>query len=330
MTLVLAGDVGGTKTRLALYEAGPGRLRGTAEREVASADYGSLAEIVGEFAGDVGTRCERACFGIAGPVRGRRATTTNLPWTIDADELEGELGIPRVRLVNDLEATAWGVGELAPDALLTLQPGREVAGGNRAVIAAGTGLGEAGMTWDGARYRPFATEGGHAGFAPGTDLEDALLRWLRTRHGHVSWERVLSGPGLVELYDFLLEDRGVEKPAALARAMAAGDPAAEIVRASRERACGVCPHVVELWVRLYGAEAGDLALKMMATGGLYVGGGIAPKILPELRSGGLLATFADKGRMRTLLEAMPVRIILDDRAALLGAARVAFLDGNGP
>jgi glucokinase len=328
--LVLAGDVGGTKTRLAQYEASEDELRPVAGHEFPSADYASLADIVREFLDIAGAHPDRACFGIAGPVRERHARTTNLPWTIDADALQRDAGIPRVRLLNDLEATAWGIDELAPETLLTLQEGRAAAGGNRAVIAAGTGLGEAGMTWDGTRYRPFATEGGHAGFSPGTDLEDALLRYLRERHGHVSWERVLSGPGLVNLFDFLLEDHGVERPAALARAMQAGDAAAEIVGAGRERGCEVCTHAVELFVRLYGREAGDLALKIMATGGLYVGGGIAPKIVPELRAGGFLAAFADKGRMRPLLEAMPVRVVLDDRAALLGAARGAFLDEGTP
>jgi glucokinase len=328
VTLVLAGDIGGTKTRLALYEAREEQLRAAADHEYPSADYGSLVDIARDFIGAAGAHPERACFGIAGPVRGRVARTTNLPWTIDADALEREAGIPRVLLFNDLEATAWGIGELAPDALLTLQEGREAARGNRAVIAAGTGLGEAGMTWDGTRYRPFATEGGHTGFSPGSDLEDALLRYLRRRHGHVSWERVLSGPGLVNIFDLLLEDHGVEQPAALARAMKAGDPAAEIVRSARQQGCEVCTHAVELFVRLYGSEAGDLALKIMSTGGLYVGGGIAPKILPELRSAGFLAAFADKGRMRSLLEAMPVRVILDDRAALLGAGRGAFLYGE--
>ena len=324
MTLVIGGDIGGTKTRLCLFEASGETLEMRAERTFQSIGYPALDDIVRDFLALTGARAELACFGIAGPVAGRTARTTNLAWRIDAGAIERAFGFRRVRLINDLEAIAWGIGDLGADDICELQPGAPGAVGNRAVIAAGTGLGEAGSYWDGRRHRPWATEGGHACFAPRDELEIELLRFLARRFPRVSWERVVSGRGLVNIYDFLLEHRGARSEPWLAEEMAAGDPAAAISQAARAGRNELCAEAVGLFVSLYGAEAGNLALKVLAKGGVYLGGGIAPKLLEELKKPAFLESFLAKGRMRPLLEAMPVRVILDDRAALAGTARAAL------
>lgn len=320
---VLAGDVGGTKTRLGLFETGPGRLRTLDEQTFANADFAGLGEIVTPFVARTGAPWAAACFGLAGPVTGRRVRLTNLPWVVDADEIVATTGISQVFLINDLEATAWGVGELAAGAQHTLNPGRPGVVGNGAVIAAGTGLGEAGMFWDGSAMQPFASEGGHTGFSPTDEISDRLLLFLRDRHETVSWERVLSGPGLADVYRFMLREAGREEPAWFVDAERLGDPTPAISRAGVTNACEVCASTLGLWARLYGEEAGNLALKLMATGGVWIGGGIAPKILPVLEGGAFLDGFLARGRMRSLMESMPVHVVLDDRAALLGAARCA-------
>jgi len=325
---ILAGDIGGTKTRLALFEQGAERPVAVVEHTYKSADYPSLEAVVAAFLAETGEAPDGAAFGLAGPVAGRVCRTTNLPWLVDADHLEQLTGIPRVHLLNDLEAFAWGIGALPEDALLTLHPGAPDAQGNRAVIAAGTGLGQAGMFWDGRNHHPFATEGGHTDFAPGNDLEFALLRFLAEEyHGHVSWERVVSGPGLRNLYRFLLRHRGAATPEWLQEEMAQGDPAAAIAKAATEERDETCVETMTLFVHLYGVEAGNLALKQMAKGGLYIGGGIAPKILPWLQQGLFLESLFHKGRMGPLLRTMPVRVILDDRAGLLGPA--VFMQARG-
>ncbi len=319
---ILAGDIGGTKTRLALYQVDGADLACLAEQTLPSGDHDSLAAIIRLFLERHKTASPvAACFGIPGPVRGDRASATNLPWEIDAGELAARFRIPRVHLLNDLEATAWGIAAVPAERIATLQPGAPDAGGNAAIIAAGTGLGEAGIYWDGQRPRPFASEGGHTDFAPGDALEMELLAFLRHDLEHVSWERLVSGPGLVAIHRFLRARAGTPIPAALERAMADGDPAAAISSAAGEDP--VCDRALTLFVGLYGAEAGNLALKQMATGGLYLGGGIAPRILPRLRRGPFLERFLAKGRMRPLLERVPVRVILDDRAALYGPALYA-------
>lgn len=318
--LVLAGDVGGTKTRIALFEAGPGRPRVVEERSFASDDFDGLEAIVLEFADGRELGCGAACFGIAGPVTGRRVRTTNLPWVVDAGELERAAGIPTVLLVNDLEATARGVLNVEEGCARILNHGSTDARGNGAVIAAGTGLGEAGLYWDGRELRPFGCEGGHASFSPTDEVSDRLLRFLRRTHATVSWERVVSGPGLADIYRFLLVEAGRQPPPWFVEAERSGDPAAAAAEAGLAGECEVCAAALELFARLYGEEAGNLALKLMATGGVWVGGGIAPKILPALEGGAFMAGFLAKGRMRPLLESMPVRVMLDDRSALLGAA----------
>jgi glucokinase len=314
---VLSGDIGGTKTRLAVISVIGNRLRTERERSFASRDYAEFAELLGDFLRDSETP-GRASFGIAGPVRGRVMHTTNLPWRIDADALQQRFAFEHCTLLNDLEATAYGLPAVADD-LLSLHSGVPDAG-NAAVIAAGTGLGEAGLFWDGQRYHPFATEGGHTSFSPSNELEAALLRHLQLRHGHVSWERIVSGPGLVALHEFLIQHRHALHPDWLQHEMEHGDAAAAIADAALSGRDELCAETLDWFVRLYGAEAGNLALKVMSRGGLYVGGGIAPKILPRLQQGAFLDAFFNKGRMRPVLEAMPVRVVLNDRAALYGAA----------
>ncbi|MEO8343309.1 MAG: glucokinase [Gallionella sp.] len=316
---ILSGDIGGTKTRLAIINAEGTRLHVEREQTYASREYAAFEELLGEFlqGSDIPAR---AAFGIAGPVQGRVVHTTNLPWRIDADALQNKFGCEHCTLLNDLEATALGLPALREKDLLTLHAGASNASGNAAIIAAGTGLGEAGLFWDGQRYQPFATEGGHASFSPSNDMEIALLQYLQRRHEHVSWERIVSGPGLINLHEFLCQCRGVPLPDWLQHEMQEGDAAAAIANAALTERDEVCVEALDWLVRLYGAEAGNLALKVMSRGGLFLGGGIAPKILSRLQKGTFVDNFFNKGRMRPLLEAMSVRVILNDRVALYGAA----------
>ncbi|ADE11219.1 glucokinase [Sideroxydans lithotrophicus] len=319
MTRVVAGDIGGTKTRLAIAEVADTHV--DVEREISypSSDFATFEALLTDFLTGMQTP-DFAAFGIAGPVHARAVRTTNLPWYIEADVLQQRFGFRVCTLLNDLEATACGLPALSAADLLTLQQGEPGALGNSAVIAAGTGLGEAGLFWDGQVHHPYATEGGHGSFSPQTELEIALLRHLQLRHAHVSWERVVSGMGLLDLHDFLRSYRKSAVPRWLAEEMQSGDAAAAISGAASAGTDDVCIETMNCFVRLYGAEAGNLALKTMSRGGMYVGGGIAPKILPLLQGGQFLEAFLNKGRMRHLLEAMPVRVILNDRAALYGPA----------
>ncbi len=323
MTAVLAGDVGGTHTRLALFETRTGRPALLREKVFPSREHAGFLELVESFLAGETTRPAAACFGVAGPVRHGRCQATNLPWVVDAAELAAALDIPHIALLNDLEAFAWAIDELPASSLAVLSPGDPSADGNAALIAAGTGLGEAGLAWDGRHRRPFATEGGHASFAPQGEVEIELLRHLARRHSHVSWERVVSGPGLASIHEFLCAHRRAPVPAWLAEEMAAGDPAAAISRAALGGRDEIAVDALDLFVRGLGAEAGNLALKTMATAGVYLGGGIPPKILLRLRAPDFLEAFRAKGRMRPVLEAMPVTVILDEGAGLLGAATYA-------
>lgn len=318
-TSILAGDIGGTKTRFAIVN-----VQGTAvsiQREVSypSANYAQFDDLLADFLSQ-GEMPRRVGLGIAGPIQGRLVNTTNLPWRIDADALQARFGFERCTLLNDLEATACGIPALGEADWLVLQAGSPQASGNAAVIAAGTGLGEAGLFWDGQQHRPFATEGGHTSFSPDTEIERALLVHLQAQFGHVSWERVVSGMGIVSLYQFFRAYRQIAEPHWLRDAMAQGDAAAAISQAGLAETDAICVETLRTFARLYGAEAGNLALKTMSRGGLYIGGGIAPKILPLLQSGLFMEGFLHKGRMRPLLEAMPVKVILNDRTALFGAA----------
>ena len=319
--MILAADVGGTSSRIGLFEVDGGRLRSVLEAVYASSGHGGLDEIVRAFLSAHRPRVDRAGFAVAGPVIGGRSEAPNLPWTVDARSLASAVGLPTVGLLNDLEANAYGILALEDRDFLVLNPGSPDAVGNQAVISAGTGLGEAGIYWDGREHRPFAGEGGHTDFAPRTDLEVELLLHLRTKfRPHVSWERVVSGPGLAGIYEFLRDTGRGTEPAWLRDALRAGDPPAVISRAAQEGASALCARALDLFASAYGAEAGNLALKVLATGGVYVGGGIAPKVAETLKRT-FMDAFVAKGRLQRVLEAIPVRVILNDRAALLGAAR---------
>jgi glucokinase len=319
--MFLAGDVGGTKTRLAFFVREGSRLRQVAEATYHSRSYPDLAPILREFLAAHSLRAEGVCLGIAGPVRHGRVVTPNLPWLVDAAVLQAMLQCGPVTLLNDLEANAHGLRALEPPDFAVLNPGTPEEAGNAALISAGTGLGEAGLFWDGQRLRPFASEGGHADFAPRSPLEAELAAYLAGRFGHVSYERVLSGPGLHHIYDFLRLRAGQpdELPGLMERE-GTSDPSAAISRAALDGQSALCRQALDLFVSVYGAEAGNLALKLLATAGVYVGGGIAPKILSVLREPLFLNAFTAKGRMESLLRSMPVRVILNEDTALLGAA----------
>jgi glucokinase len=323
--IVLAGDVGGTHARLALV-----RVRGTEfeiliERIFPSRNYAALEIILKEFLDSQSTKPDLAGIGVAGPIRDGKCVATNLPWIVDASKLAAVAALPRVVLLNDMEANAYGIATLAENDLALLQKGEPYSHGNAAVISAGTGLGEAGMMWDGAMLRPVPGEGGHASFAPEGELQAEMFEYLMKRYGHVSCERVLSGPGLVNIYQFLRDTGREPETRAIAKEMKAGDPAAAISRAAQAHASGLCVRAMEMFVQIYGAEAGNLALKFLASAGVYLGGGIAPKILSELKGGQFLEAFASKGRMRPLLEQIPIYVILNENTALRGAVRGAML-----
>jgi glucokinase len=318
--VILVGDIGGTKATLALAPLGA-PLALDRQATVASRDYGSAAELVGAYADAQRVPLEAACLGVPGPVIGDTVRTTNLPWVISRDRIREQLdGVP-VTLLNDLEAFAWGLSLLPADRFAVLHAGARDAAGNAAVIAPGTGLGEAGMFWDGRRHVPFASEGGHADLAPRSARESRLLEFLARRFGHVSWERAVSGPGLVNLFEFLRDVEGMAVPEPLAQALAEEEThdAAILSAAALGPRTPIAVEALDLFTRLLGAEAGNLALKLKATGGVYVGGGIAPKVLPKLQDGTLVASFLDKGRFRDMLAGVPVRVVLDSSTALYGA-----------
>jgi glucokinase len=332
--MILAGDVGGTKVHLALYDFINGKLEYSRDERFPAKDYSGLEEIVKEFLGAFTVTA--ACFGVPGPVRDGRLRLTNLPWTLDSRELTVSLGINHVFLINDLEANGYGVAELSADQIYTLSEGDASQIGNRALIAAGTGLGEALLIWNGHSHTPYPSEGGHADYAPRNEDEIDLLRFLKQKYnGRISQERVVSGPGLTNIYEFLREVRGIDEPVWLAERLAAEDPNAVITELALKAKSEICEKAMDMFVSAYGAEAGNLALKLLSVGGVYIGGGIAPRILEKLKDGRFMKAFTDKGRLSQLLINMPVRIILESRAALLGAAayaeaRAAELSGTSP
>ena len=327
--MILAGDIGGTNARLAYFQSQNGRLQLVSERVFPSREHHEFGEIVGKFLHDSGTRPQAACFGIAGPVRNGRVETSNLPWVIEQSRLADEFQFPSTLLINDLEAAAWGIGALGQADLVALNDVSGPVTGNQAVVAPGTGLGEAGLFWDGNRHHVFACEGGHADFAPRGEEQIGLLRFLTARFGHVSYERILSGPGLVNVYEFLREAGCEKESPALAAAMHAGEPAAAISRAALESSDALAEKALDLFIAVYGAEASNLALKAMATGGLFLTGGISPKILPKLKGPCFMQAFLDKGRLRHLIEAIPVYVVTNEKVGLLGAARCAALRVRG-
>lgn len=321
--MILAGDIGGTKTNLAYFDVEKGKLVVRQAKSYPSQEFPSLAAILKEFRKENAGSLNGAAFGIAGPVVDGHCRLTNLSWEIDRDELRKELGIPTVELINDLQATAYGTLHLAENEKLMLQTGRPQANGAIAVIAAGTGLGEGALIWDGKGYRAVASEGGHADFSPRNELEAALLLFLAKKYGHVSWERILSGPGIISLYEFLAAHDGTAAPRWLTEAFAREDPAAVISKAGIEGKDPTCVKALDLFVSLYGAEAGNLFLKFLGTGGVFIGGGIAPKILAKMKDGLFVQNFRAKGRFDKMLGEIPISVILNDRIALVGAAHVA-------
>lgn len=324
---IVAGDVGGTNTRLAHFRVDstsePTLL---AEQTYPSGSSEDLSVLLSRFLDQLPKhQIARGCIGIAGPVIDQTCDTTNLPWRVSAREIRQAFGFEEVWLLNDLEANAWGIDALDEGDFHCLNTGRIETTGNRSIISAGTGLGEAGMVWNGQRHQPFASEGGHTDFSPVTKLEFELQEWLADRYGHVSWERLVSGPGLESLYTFLLAYREQQTPAWLRDQMSQRGMAPVISQVALEGGDPLCLESLDLFIDLYGREAGNHALKLMSSGGVYLGGGIPPRILSRLKEGSFLNAFFDKGRMRPLMEAMPVRVILNDKAALLGAARFAAL-----
>jgi glucokinase len=318
--LILAGDIGGTNVRLALFEIENGKLAPREEKKFRSRDFSGLEQPVEEFL--AGRRVSAAGFGIAGPVLNGRCEATNLPWIADAGVLARRLSLSRVALVNDLLANAAGLGELSPSDFAVVNAGTEDPDGNAALISAGTGLGEAYLVRGNGRFAPQASEGGHASFAPRNAWEIELLRHLQLSFSHVSFERVLSGPGLAAVYAFERAGSGEPEPAWLsAEIAAAGDPSPAVTAAALAGRDAVAARALDRFVSAYGAEAGNFALKVLATGGVFVGGGIAPRILPKLLDGSFLGAFCDKGRLAPLLARIPVRVVTNDRCALLGAAR---------
>ena len=320
--MILAGDVGGTKVHLALFDFTDGDLKHTRDQVFPAKQYAGLEEIVKEFL--VSEKVTAACFGVPGPVRDGRLRLTNLPWTLDSRELARDLGIDYVFLINDLQANGYGIAELGADQIYTLSEGDTSQMGNRGLISAGTGLGEAFLVWDGRDYVPYPSEGGHSDYAPRNEDEIELLRFLRQKYnGRISFERVVSGMGLTNVYEFLRDGKGLEEPVWLAERMRQEDPNAVITESALKAKSQLCEKTLDMFVSAYGAEAGNLALKVLSVGGLYVGGGIAPRILEKLKDGTFLKAFTDKGRLSQLLVNMPVRVILESRTALIGAAAYA-------
>lgn len=322
--MILAGDIGGTKVELAVFSGICGDWKPKCGRRYRSRDHDGLEGIVTEFCRDEDidpTSIQRAAFGIAGPVRNNTVHATNLPWIIHASKLSTLLGGCPVTLLNDLEANAWGIEALGEDEMLMLQPGASDASGNRVLVSAGTGLGVAGLHWNGQRHVPFPSEGGHADFSPRTELDFELFHHIRDKYtSPMDWERVLCGHAFVDIYEFLRMRSDEHVPEWLAEEMRAGDGPAAISKAGAEGRCAICTQTLELFVKYYGAATGDFALTFLALGGVYIGGGIAPKILDQMKKPRFLEAFCDKARMHSLLKDIPVHVILNPKTALLGSA----------
>lgn len=324
--MILAGDIGGTKTVIALYaHSAAGTLQQIHLQTFPSQDYLTLESILDEYRQQAPKHAlKSACFGVAGAVINGQCRTTNLPWSLSEQALAKTLGITTVKLLNDLEAAAYGMLFLDAHEYTLLNPGAANASGNIAVIAAGTGLGEAMLYWDGTHHHPIASEGGHCDFSPRNDREIELLKYLRQRlNGHVSYERVLSGPGLLNIYQFLRDGGYGSEPNWLAEELRDGDPSATISRHALSGQEPLCIAALNMFISIYGAEAGNLALKCLAVGGVSIGGGIAPKILPALTGAGFMDAFLDKGRFAPLLKDIPVRVSTNPQTPLLGAAQYA-------
>lgn len=325
--MILAGDIGGTKSRLAAFETDGNRLNCVVEKIYPSKEHAGLNEIVADFVKTEGIPAQSACFGVAGPVQAGRSKISNLPWIIDSRELAAQLRLSSVGLINDLEAFAYGIDFLDSKDYVTLRDGATDATGNMTVVSAGSGLGEAGLYWDGFRHHPFACEGGHTEFAPKNDVEVDLLKFLMQKfgHQHVSYERILSGPGVQNVYEFLRDTGLEEEPNWLKQELAASsDVSASISQFALAKKAPICDRTLSIFVSVFGSEAGNCALKYMATGGVFIAG-IAGKIVPKMQEKYFMESFLDKGRMQALLETVPVKIVLNEDTGLFGAARFTLL-----
>ena len=325
-TMILAGEIGATRTRLAAYESDGNTLSKVVEKIYMSQQETGLPDIISNFVKTEGIPVQSACFGVAGPVRGGKCQISNLAWTIDSRDLATLLKLKSVGLINDLEAFAYGIDGLESKDFVTLSAGIEDAAGNRAVISARTGLGVAGLYWDGFRHHPFACEGGHSSFAPSNEIEIELLQYLHQKYGRVSCERVLSGPGIKNIYDFLRDTKKAEEPAWLTEQLrTAQDAPALISQVALENKAAICDRTLSIFVGIYGSQTGDCALNFMSTGGIFIGGSIAAKIVPRMKDPIFMQSFLDKGRMQSLLRDMPVKIVLNDDSGILGAARYTLI-----
>ncbi len=322
--MILAGDVGGTHARLGSFSQDAEHPALIRAEVFPSKQFAGLVEVVKQFRAQDAEPVRIFCFGVAGPVDNGVAHPTNLAWVLNARDMSAALGA-EVLLINDLEANAYGIATLGPADIATLQEGEPGKPANQAVVSAGTGLGEAGLFWDGAVHRPFASEGGHATFSPRNAEEIALLEYLSRELDHVSWERLLSGPGLHNIYKFLRDTGQAGEEGWLAEAIEEGDPSAAIADAAIHGKSELCQKALDMFVSLYGSEAGNMALKTLALGGVYLGGGIAPKILGKLKEGPFREAFVAKGRLRGMMEKIPVHVITNDKIALQGAARCGAL-----
>ncbi len=317
--MILGGDLGGTKSNLGLYDVQQGKLVRVAHKRYSSQDHAGLEEITTDFLAGNRAQVTAACFGIAGPVVNNRVHATNIPWIVDGAAMAKHLGLPRVHLLNDLEAAGYGIGVMEPKDLQTLHPGESAAEGNRVVIAAGTGLGECVLFWTGQQHIPIATESGHADFAPNTDRQADLWKFLRTQNEFVSAECILSGRGFQRVHEFInpkIKHPGFDDDSV--------DPAPEITEQGLSGACATCVDTLNLWVEIYGAEAGNLALRAVALGGIYITGGIAVKILPKMKDGRFVAAVSHKEKLGDFLRRIPVHVVLNEECPLMGAAYAAW------
>jgi glucokinase len=321
--IVLAGDVGGTNARLAIVDVDGCTARIVKEHKYPSRDYPGLAPIVRHFCEEAASRPDRACFGIACPLVGEDCIAPNLPWTINVRELAADIEIPRTRIINDFVAVGYGIELLKPTDLATLQEGTPESHGPIALIGAGTGLGQGFLFWDEDHYEVLASEGGHADFAPRGKLQAGLLQFLATQFHRVSWERLLSGPGVVNTYKYLLASAVAPEQATVKDEMAREDPAAVIARHGLAKTDWLSDRTLDLFSEIFGAQAGNVALTVVATGGVYLAGGIAPKIVERLKAGPFMDAFRDKGRLSELLSHIPVHVVMNPSVGLLGSAAVA-------
>lgn len=322
-TMLLAGDIGGTNTRLAIFDPAIGPQEPCFQSVYPSGKFTGLEQIVKQFLADCGQSIQAACFGVAGPVSERRAVITNLPWIIEEGTLALELGLDRVLLINDLEAIAEAIPHLDRTDIETLNPGDPVPDGNIALVAPGTGLGEAFLTWDGSTYHAHASEGGHVNFAPSNQLEMELLQFMWQNYKHLSYERVCSGTGIPNIYQFLKQTKRFEEPEWLAREISAANDRSPVIinyALNPDKKAAICIAVLDTFISILGSEAGNLALKVLSTGGVYLGGGIPPRIIDQLKKGEFIRNFSNKGRFSTLLSHIPIHVITNSYAALMGAA----------